>query len=368
MSLKNVKGQTFAVKFLEKAISSDRLAGTYLFHGPQGVGKELAAREFAKSLNCTQRDGSSCDRCDSCTKIAKDMHPDVSWIYPVGKSRHIKIDQVRKLQKFISWKAYEGRFKVGIIVDAHTLNVESGNALLKTLEEPPPNSILILITHMPESLLPTIISRAQDIQFYHLGNKIIAEILEEKEGYTKEEADLISRLAFGSLRHAVLFKDKDLMEIRKFILEVLSKGSFNGIKELIDGVAKIQDILELFKEKLAEKERAEQEKNRSLSLDAYVAGEYKNQVEDILDLILGWYRDILICKFVPDISLETSEGNKVPVLNRDYIDRIKYWAKEFSASALYKRMGVVDEIRWSLSRQINIKLLFQTMFVQLELV
>lgn len=356
MSFSDIKGQPFAVKLLKRAVLSNRLAGTYLFYGPSGVGKEFTAREFAKVLNCTEKKQDSCNNCSTCTRIEKNKHPDILFVYPMGKSRQIKIEQVRQLQKFASYKAYEGRIKVGVISCAHTLNIESGNALLKTLEEPPPNTIFVLVTDSPETLLPTIRSRAQDVHFFNLTFEIVRDLLEEKMAFSKEEADYYSQLGMGSLGRALSFKDEDIFNQRKLILDILAKGGFNGMKDLMDKVTQIQDVLLQFKEKLAEKLSSKPDSEGQIDEDAFIEGEYRKQVEENLGLILGWYRDILIYKNIQ---------NERQLLNRDYIDKIKFWSDKLEIDELLEKIKIVEDIKSALARQVNLKLLLQVMFVQL---
>lgn len=373
MSLTNIKEQALAIKLLKRSAASGRLAHAYLFYGPDGVGKKLAAREFAKSLNCTEGKEDCCDYCSSCMKIEQNNHPDILWIYPSGKSRVIKIEQMRQLQNFIAWRPYEGRFKVCIIADAHTLKMEAANAFLKTLEEPPDNSVLILVTHMPELLLPTIKSRTQGVQFFNLSQIIIEDLLTEKMGYSGGDAHKYSLLSMGSMDRALSFRDENMFNQRKFILDILAEGTMHTMKNLMDKMEEILDRLEQFKEELIKQiKKADTKKDapenehginnitdENQEEDAFVAGEYRKRVEDILSLILSWYRDILICK--------NSHKDEM-LMNNDYSDRIMYWSSKLSTDDLLEKMRVVEEIKAALARQINLKLLFQVMFVKLELV
>lgn len=358
MSLKDIKGQPFAVKLLKRAVKSNRLAGTYLFYGPSGVGKEFTAREFAKSLNCYVEDEDNCNKCSSCIRIEQNKHPDILLVYPIGKKRQIRIEHIRQLQKFVSMKPYEGRTKIVIIQDAHTLNIESGNALLKTLEEPPPGSIIILITHSPETLLPTIKSRAQDVQFFYLSEEVIAELLESKMKLSCKDAVFYSQLGMGSLSRALSFMNEDIFKQRKLILDKLAEGRFKNIKSLIDFVDEIQEGLERFKEGITEQVE-NVEDDTVLDTDAIIAGEYRKRVEEILSLILSWYRDILIFK---NIQKESA------IINKDYINRIEFWRDKLDVTGLTKRIEVLDKIREALARQISIKFLLQIMFMQLEMI
>lgn len=367
-----------AIKLLKRVVANKRLAHTYLFYGPQGVGKEFAAREFAKVLNCSEKKDDGCDVCSACKRIAQNKHPDVLWIYPGGKSRVIKIEQVRQMQDFVAWRPYEGRKKVCVLVDAHTLKVEASNALLKTLEEPPADSILILVTHSPEMLLPTIKSRTQGVQFFNLKEDVIMDLLEKKMGFSDKDAKKYSELSMGSVSRALSMSDENIFNQRKSILDMLADGTLHTMKNTMDKIDETQDALEQFKEELIKQmnkpENGEIDSQQSAKEpledeDAFVAGEYKRRVEDILGLILSWYRDILVYKNLhgaglSDVALEKSET----ILNKDYTDRIKYWSDRLGSDDLFNRIKTVEDVKEALNRQVNLKLLLQVMFVQLNLV
>lgn len=360
MSFSDIKDQSFAVTLLKQAIENNRLASTYMFYGPEGIGKELTTKQFIKALNCEELVGDSCDRCSSCIRINKNEYPDIHWLYPVGASRRIKIEQVRQLQQKMSWKAYEGKVKIGIIIDADTLTQEAGNALLKTLEEPSPGSVFILITSSPESVLPTITSRAQEIQFFSLPKATVSKLLEEKEGFSKKEAELYSNLSTGSVGKVLELRNEDVYSRRKMILDILAKGIFKGMAELMDKVQEIIDNLKQFKDNLLAKFKKEgHSKIKGLEREAYVAGKYRGQVEEILNLILSWYRDILV--FQTTLKSEW-------IINKDYIDSIKSWKDKISLNELEKKLKVVEDIKEGLARNVSLKLLFQVMFIQLGLI
>ena len=154
------------LKQLYHAIASDRVAGAYLFVGVANVGKETVALNFAKSINCRTSDEGACGTCLSCRKADDGNHPDLQIIRPSGA--WIKIDQIRELQKRIIYRPLEGVRKVYILAEAERMNLEAANCLLKTLEEPPADSVLILLTTNLDALLPTIRSRCQIIPFHSL--------------------------------------------------------------------------------------------------------------------------------------------------------------------------------------------------------
>lgn len=147
--------------FLEKIASSDRVGSAYLFTGPAPDLFRHQALLFAKRLNCEKN--TVCDECICCKKIDRSSHPDLFLIKPDGHS--IKIDMVRDLQKYLRYKPFEAKYKIAIIERAEELQMTSGNAMLKILEEPPPQTIFLLLTPHEEKILPTIISRCQIVRF-----------------------------------------------------------------------------------------------------------------------------------------------------------------------------------------------------------
>ena len=154
----------------------------YLYVGPDGAGKYRAAKNFAKGVNCPDvKDGKPCEACLSCKKIEKEVHPDVFFIQPGGASSTIGIDQVREIINKANLKPYEARSKVFIIKGAHSMNEASANAFLKTLEEPPENTVFILISRSKDLLLPTIVSRCHIVRFLGKGDSsIFTDFIKEK--------------------------------------------------------------------------------------------------------------------------------------------------------------------------------------------
>jgi DNA polymerase-3 subunit delta' len=162
VSFERVKDQDVAIATLKMAIRKNRLAHAYLFEGPDGVGKKLTAEAFAKAVNCEKGGDDSCDTCWSCLRIGELTHPDVTLIEPVKAGRAIHVDTMQELIERSSLKPYRAKYRVAILVDAERMNDAAANKFLKTLEEPPGNSLFILVSHSPEQLPATIVSRSAD--------------------------------------------------------------------------------------------------------------------------------------------------------------------------------------------------------------
>jgi DNA polymerase-3 subunit delta' len=162
-----------ATQALQRSLHQGRLGHAYLLSGQDLPELETVARTLAKTLNCAKREAKgperalpdSCDGCDSCRRIDGEVHPDVSWIRPESKSRVITIDQIRELLRTFHLKPLAAAYKVAVVVAADRLNAQAGNAFLKTLEEPPSRSVLILLSNEPQRILETILSRCLRLTF-----------------------------------------------------------------------------------------------------------------------------------------------------------------------------------------------------------
>ncbi|HLC16757.1 MAG TPA: DNA polymerase III subunit delta' [Thermodesulfovibrionia bacterium] len=196
MAFKNLLGQNKALEILSGTIAHGRVAHAWLFEGEKGIGKYLTARQFAKALNCvsgttgTLAEPDSCDRCHSCIKIEKQNHPDVLEIQPEDGGQ-IKVETIRGLEEFFAFKPFEGKYKVVLIDDADRMNPSAANAFLKTLEEPPRQSVIVLVSNRLQALLETIVSRCQRVHFTPLPCD------DFKKLFGSQDAEFMSRLTGG---------------------------------------------------------------------------------------------------------------------------------------------------------------------------
>jgi DNA polymerase III subunit delta' len=164
-------------RMLLQAVKHQRLPPTYLFVGPAGVGKRTTAIALAKALNCPVQHGDACERCAVCLRIERRLHPDIHFVEPQGQV--IKIDQIRQLREALALQAYEGRVKVAILDDVGQLTIEAGNALLKVLEEPPVQTLFVLICQHLGNLPATVASRAQIVRFGLLTHEQVLTLLRQ---------------------------------------------------------------------------------------------------------------------------------------------------------------------------------------------
>jgi DNA polymerase III subunit delta' len=237
-------GNPRVVEILRRALDRERLPHALIFAGPPGVGKQTLAQLLALHLNCLALKGhEACGSCGSCRKILSGTHPDVRLVQPEGT--FIKIDQVRAMIDEIAYQPFEGRYRVVIFDGADQMRKEAANCLLKTLEEPPSRSILILVTTRPYLLLETIRSRARVLQLGAIAEDVIERYLVAKSGRAPEDARLAAALSNGNLSAALAFHADRYKEIRRkallFAGLLLHRGSFAEVSALIAAVAKDKD-------------------------------------------------------------------------------------------------------------------------------
>lgn len=318
MSWNKVIGHKRISNFLKNAIKSQRISHAYLLVGPDGVGKSFLALQFAKALNCLEDSGDSCDRCTACSKIDNTNHPDIYQIEPETKAGSIKIAQIREIQNKIYLKPYEGKRKVFIIREAGQMTEEAQNALLKVLEEPPADSILILVASTESSLLPTIVSRCQRIKFSNLGKDEVADILIRKFATDRNAAQILAYLSEGRLGAAISMKQHDVPLWREKILNGLLNQASGSLEQDFEEAQKEYQLMGL-------------------------------------DILSSWYRDVLVCKVGTD-SLS----------NIDRIEKINEEARRLSVDDIEKTLDGLSAAFISLKKNANPKLVFSVLIQKLR--
>ena len=244
----HVSGQKHLRYFLDNAFQSNRLGHSFLLHGPDGVGKLAVALAFSKALLCEADAERACNSCKHCKQVAALAHPGITLIFPHPKAAKVEelvrvnesvasnpycmerawpgslisIDRIRKLKKDLGFRSFEGRSRLIIINDMHMMTAEATNSLLKILEEPPEKTCFLLITTKLSGLLPTIISRCQQLRFDPLQPDEIETGLREKEtGSKTHDYELISRLAGGSMRRAFRLMEDGFSEKKSLATDIL---------------------------------------------------------------------------------------------------------------------------------------------------
>jgi DNA polymerase-3 subunit delta' len=242
MTWQGIEGHDEVVERFRRSLARQRLASTFLFVGPPGIGKRAFAEKLARSLLCPYVDRETlvpCGRCDSCVQVDSLTHPDLMIIEKPPEKSFIPLsafvgEETRRMREGlchdIALKPFMGGRKVAIIDDADYLNEESANCLLKTLEEPPPASVLILIGTSADRQLPTIRSRAQTIRFSPLALRAVADILLARGLVDdRDQAQRLAAFSEGSVRRAVELADSELWSFRAELLQALAARPLDSV-------------------------------------------------------------------------------------------------------------------------------------------
>ena len=368
MAFSEIIGNIPAKNILINSVKSERVASGYLFQGPDGVGKKLAAINLAKALNCEQNGPEPCGECVSCRKIERGIHPDVELLAPQGRARMIKVEQIKDLMGRVSMMAFESDWKIFIIDDAHCMNLESQNKLLKTLEEPPARTVLILISSEPSRLLPTIISRCQKIVFHAIGSTELEQYLTQVEKLDPAKARMLTALGHGQISRVKKLMDEKNFARREAIISLLAKGGFDDFRDLSEHVSAIEKDLSEFAAEAKEQEQELNEQDLAQSMSAAqreeirqkmaagAQGRYRAEIEEVLNLLAIWYRDVLI--------LQTS-GNENLVKNVDKVKELARLGKKVTTADLMRFLGEIEKIRTMIFRNLKLTFCLEVLFLRL---
>jgi DNA polymerase-3 subunit delta' len=236
MSWDRIRGQDAARCTFAAAFAANRFGQAYLLSGPEGVGKRLFARELAKALLCEKPPVplTACDKCPGCAQADAETHPDLLVARKPKDKLEMPIDEMREFCARLARKPVRGARKVGIVEDADDFNASSANVFLKTLEEPPPGAVLLLIATDAERQLPTILSRCQVVRFAALSDTDVAAILEANGVADATQRARLAQLAAGSAGRALALDDDSIWDVRKKLVEGLTgpRVSFQQFAEL----------------------------------------------------------------------------------------------------------------------------------------
>ena len=322
-TFEEIRGNTPLVEQLRRSAASGRSSHAYLFLGGAGAGKRLIANTFAKALQC-EGEKRPCDSCKSCHAFNHGNHPDVIYFQPLKNGKTYTIEDVREqLLETVDLKPVQYEKKIYIIEKADTLNIQSQNALLKTLEEPPAHAVFLLLAERAEAFLPTILSRVVVMKIRPLSAETIADYLMQA-GHLAEESHILSAYAQGRIGQALeLAEDEGFREMRQDIL-----GKLEALPSMSEGEAYL------------------------LAKD--LEG-YKNDLR-FLDIMELWYRDLLTAKSLRE------EGY---LIQRDKKDAIFRAAKE-PAALLAKKAAAVRTARMRLAQNANFRLTMEVMLMDLK--
>lgn len=361
MGWSSVLDQDRVVQTLRRALTQERVAHAYLLHGPDGVGKRAVAYEMARALQCPEQADEACDACPTCRKTRRMVHPDVHVNLPhpwsqekdrdeedMGKrirrlgdnpyaaidyvrrpsladpsetsnqQVYYRIDQVRQdIIQPMSLARGEGAYKVNILIDAEKMREEAANTFLKLLEEPPPQTVFLLTTNRPEQLLPTILSRCQQLRFDPLLPETIEQALVDRENMAPDEASMLSRMADGSYSRALELAENDaLMTSRELVLDYF-RAAYTQKVESLD-----QCIQEL-------------------------KSQGRERVKSVLRLMLRWMRDLLLYRTM---------GEEAPLVNVDQKEAVARFCNNLPDADLEGMVTLVEEAMELAERNVRVAL------------
>ena len=376
MAWNQIIGNDRVKKILQKAIAENRISHSYLLTGIEGIGKEAIAIQFAKTVNCLKpiikkNSADSCDNCDSCKRFNDLSHQNFEMIFslPTGKSadlkndsplsklsdeqlnnviseiqkkaknnyhkisipnaNQIKVNAIREVKrKLVMSDATYGR-RVVLIVRADEMTTEASNAFLKTLEEPHPNVTIFITTAYSDSILPTIMSRCQQIKCSPIEEKILAEHLIQKHGYSQAEANFAAVFGQGSYLRALDAMNHNMQDLRFDIVSTL-RTSLKRRNYRFDMMTQIEKLL---------------------------SKKDKNHLETILMILLYWMKDVFNL-----IHL----GENARIINSDQHDSLVKFANNFKDSNLNLAISEIEKSINLIERNINQQLIFVPLFIKLR--
>ena len=367
MSWNSIIGQQRAQEILRRSIEQGRIAHAYLLWGPRGTGKDALAIEFAKTLLCERQGTEACDACPSCKKVQILQHPNVKLVlalpaaktdkggdsseakfqpdvreeirsqleqkaknpyfhFEIPKATQINIGTIREVKKESSLSAFEKGKKIFIISDAEMMSDTSANSLLKVLEEPLSDTIFLLTTSRKEKLLPTIVSRCQSVRCDILKDEEIERALAERESIPADQSHLVSRLAGGDYSYALELLSEDLVSQRA--------GAVEFLRSVLSG--RSVKLMEEIDERVAENDR--------------------KTVEQLLTMLLIWFRDALLMK-------EQSGGG---IINQDQREDLNRFLTRFKDSNFPAAISAVEKGLELLRGNVYLPLVLLSVSIQLK--
>ena len=325
-----VYGHYKQINFLQELILQDKLANAYLFYGPAGLGKKFVVDFFVRSFYCQDKKIRPCGQCQNCQAIDKKIFLD---LYKLGDREELSIDNIRLFLQKLSLSSFSANHKIAVVYGAETINLFGANALLKTLEEPPAKTTLILISDSIENFPATLLSRCQLLKFRSLAKESMLSWLDNFD-FSVEEKNTISNLSFGRPGLALKIIEDDLAEFKKansFIIKLLAGSRFNYLQTI---------------DKWFEVLKKEHPQSRVSDL-----GNLTKKYLAWLELIL---RDLLYLKL------------KRPLINEFYQEELTKISGDFSKEDILKNLLSLNKAKQRLNRNVSPQLLWENLFLDIK--
>ena len=325
-SFKDVVGHKDILKYISSAVENNRVSHAYILNGERGSGKKMLANLFAMTLLCETGDNEPCGKCHSCKQAESGNHPDIIRVTH-EKPNSISVDDIRtQVNNTVDIKPYQGPYKVYIIPQADMMTPQAQNAILKTIEEPPSYAVFLLLTENAETLLPTINSRCVMLKLRNIKDTLIKKYLMENLEIPDYKADMCTAFAQGIMGRAIMLANSDhFNEIREEAVQLLKHISEMELNEIVAAV-----------------------KNISV---------YKLEITDYLDIIMIWYRDVLLYKATKEID---------KVVFKDQLQSIKEQARKSSYEGIELILESLEKAKARLKANVNFDLVMELLFLTIK--
>lgn len=322
----DVVGHNDIIQYMKAAIEQGKVSHAYILNGERGAGKKMLARLFAMTLQCETGGSEPCGECHSCRQADTDNHPDVITLTH-EKPGTISVDDIRsQINQDIQIRPYSGKYKIYIIPGADMMTVQAQNALLKTIEEPPEYAILFLLTENEYSLLETIRSRCVILKLRNIKNTLIKKYLMEQCKVPDYQAEVCAAFAQGNMGRAIMLATSEhFNEIREETLQLLRYIDDMELHEIVSAIREI--------------------------------GKYKLEITDYLDIIMIWYRDVLIYKATKDVD---------QVVFSDQLKYIKEKAAKSSYEGIETILQAIETAKSRIRANVNFDLLMELLLLTIK--
>lgn len=325
-SFKDVVGHKDILKYISSAVENNRVSHAYILNGERGSGKKMLANLFAMTLLCETGDNEPCGKCHSCKQAESGNHPDIIRVTH-EKPNSISVDDIRtQVNNTVDIKPYQGPYKVYIIPQADMMTPQAQNAILKTIEEPPSYAVFLLLTENAETLLPTINSRCVMLKLRNIKDTLIKKYLMENLEIPDYKADMCTAFAQGNMGRAIMLANSDhFNEIREEAVQLLKHINEMELNEIVAAV-----------------------KNISV---------YKLEITDYLDIIMIWYRDVLLYKATKEID---------KVVFKDQLQSIKEQARKSPYEGIELILESLEKAKARLKANVNFDLVMELLFLTIK--
>lgn len=322
----DIIGHEEIIQHFKMSIERGMLSHAYILNGEKGTGKKLVTRAIAKTLQCEEGKADACNVCHSCVQADSGNQPDIIWVKH-EKPSVLSVEEVRtQVNQDIGVKPYSSRYKIYIIPDAHLLNSQAQNALLKTVEEPPEYAIIFLLTDNLDKLLPTIISRCVVLNMKPIREMDMIRYMKDVLGIPEEQAYFCERFAYGNLGKAV---------------RLATSENYKQIKE--SSVRLLRNIYKMDTE--------------DIILSAKRLSEYKLEMPDLMDIMQMWYRDVLMFKITNSVN---------QLVFREEYQAMKQQSEKISYEGVDNVLNALDKMKVRLEANVNFDVAMELLLMTIK--